>query len=229
MKTILRSLIALIIFLSAPKIHAQDFQSFIHDNYAGATGMFYNPASIADSRYKFDMEFIGLSNRLENNWVKLDNEFIFNWFRYQEADFKDKYLTMADNNQNKSALLGLEVRPLNFMFSYNEKNSFGFSTRLRAMANVDGIPHDAALLIFNGNDVDSLMKRHVFEDMSQVAVSWAEYGATWGRVLIDNKSDHFLKAGVTAKLLQGIGSVYLYEKYLEYDLRGSGYCNSCNG
>jgi outer membrane protein OmpA-like peptidoglycan-associated protein len=217
MKNLLRSFIISLFIFSGSEIKAQDFLTFIHDNYAGATGMHYNPASIVDSRYKFDMEFIGFSNRIENNWVNIDNSLIFNWFKWNEANFKNNYLSMSPNGQTKDVYLGLEARAFSFMFNLNKKNAIGFSFRTRAIANFDNIPESAALLVFNGNDVDSLLKHHVFEDLSQTVTTWAEYGISWGRVIIDNQQ-HFLKAGATAKLLQGIGSIYLYEKYLEYDL-----------
>ncbi len=218
MNRILRSLLILVLLAAMNPVKSQDFSTFIHDNYAGSTGMFYNPASIADSRYKFDMEIFGLSNRIDNNWVQIDNDAIFKWFRWKEVDFKNNYLTLATESGNKYAILNIEARPLNFMFSYNSKNSFGFGTRVRGVVNLDDIPEDAATLAFNNNNVASLMKHHVFENMGQMAVSWAEYGFTWGRVLLDEQSEHFVKAGVTAKLLQGIGAIYLYEKYLEYNL-----------
>lgn len=220
MNKILRSIIFTFLVFISTLTKAQDFQTFVHDNYAGATGMFYNPATIADSRYKFDMEFFGISNRLSNNWVQLDNSIIFNWYKWQEANFKNNYLTMIANGQSKDVFLNLEARTLSFMASLNEKNSFGFSFRARAIVNLDNVPEDAAILIFNGNNVDTLLKHHVFEDISQTAVTWGEYGLSYARVLTNTQSPHFFKAGITAKLLQGIGAIYFNEKYLEYDLTG---------
>ena len=219
MKTTLRSFFISLIALLATTGQAQNFQSLIHDNYSGVTGMFYNPATIVDSRYKFDMEFVGFSNRLDNNWVALDNKAIFNWYNWQEGDFKSRYLKQASYGGDKSVFLGLEARLLSFMFNINDKNSLGFGSRLRVMVNFDNIPEDAANLIFNNNNVTSLFNKPLeFNNLGQMATTWAEYQVSYGRVLLDNQSEHFLKAGVSAKLLQGMGAIYLYQKDLNYSL-----------
>ena len=73
MKNYFSSILILFALISGSyKTEAQDFLPFIHDNYAGATGMVYNPSSIVDSRYKFDMELLGFSNRIENNLAQIN-------------------------------------------------------------------------------------------------------------------------------------------------------------
>jgi outer membrane protein OmpA-like peptidoglycan-associated protein len=218
MKIFLRSIILFFLVNTALPAGSQDFMPFIHDNYAGVTGMFYNPSSIVDSRYRFDMEFVGASDRIDNNWVLIDRSVLFNWATWKEDDFKKNHMDMVIDGHNKSAFMGAEARLLSFMANLDQKNAIGFSVRGRAIINFDNIPENAAILMFNNNNVDSLLTHHVFEDMSQEATAFFEYGLTYARVFLDNESDHFLKAGLTAKLLQGTGSLYLYEDYMEYDL-----------
>ena len=217
MKRVLLSMLLAFLITGTTFVKAQDFMPFIHDNYAGATGMFYNPSSIVDSRYKFDMEFLGFADRIENNWVLIDRSVLFNWAAWQESDFQNNHMEMVVDGHNKSAFLGVEGRGLSFMLNLNKKNALGFSVRGRAIMNFDNVPEEAAILMFNNNDVDSLFKHHIFQDVSQELTAFFEYGLTYGRVLLYNK-EQFLKAGLTAKLLQGAGSAYLYEDYLEYDL-----------
>lgn len=196
---------------------AQNYLPFVSDNYAGATGMLFQPASIADSRYKFDMEFFGFSSRIDNNWVGVDKDLIFNLKFLSEEGLKTKDFTQIENDDNKNVLLDMEFKGINFMLALNEKNSIGFSTRGRFMMNFNNIPLKAADLTFELNNILDLKNEDLeFYDVSQVAASWAETGITYSRVLLDGGKSHFLKGGVTAKYLMGIGALYLYEKEIIY-------------
>ncbi len=85
------------------------------------------------------------------------------------------------------------------------------------MINFNNLDPDAANLILGSDDVVSSNNKFSFQDMSQQAVAWAEYGLTYSQVFLDNDK-HFVKAGITGKLLQGMGAMYLYEKNLSYDV-----------
>ncbi len=207
------------IFIQTKTVYSQNFLAFSNDNYAGATGMFYQPASIADSRYKFDMELMGASTRIENNWWGIDSKVIFNPKSIQDTLFIKKYVDVIDNNDPKYISQALEARLLSFMVSLGEKRSIGFSVRARQLINLDNIDPEAADLMLNANDIPELFKKPLdYEDMSVNAVAWVEYGVTYAQVLL-NKKKHFLKGGLTVKLLQGMGSAYLYETSLKYELQ----------
>lgn len=220
MKSKLLTIIILlnICFFAPQNIKAQNFLSFANDNYSGATGMFYQPASIADSRYKFDMEFMGASTRVENNWWGIDRAVLFNFNAFQDSNFSDKYLSPVDNDDPKFVNQAIEARVLSFMVSLSPKSAFGFSVRVRQMINFDNLNADAANLILEKNNIPELFNTDLkYEDMSQQAVAWAEYGFTYSQVVYD-QNKHFLKVGVTGKLLQGMGAIYLYERELSYTL-----------
>lgn len=83
--------------ISTESAKSQNFLAFSNDNYSGATGMMYQPASIADSRYKFDMEVFAASSRIENNWWSVDHSVLFNFKTMQDSNFRGDYLTALDN------------------------------------------------------------------------------------------------------------------------------------
>jgi len=197
---------------------AQDFESFIHDNYSGASGMYHNPANISDSRYKFDMEMLGAAVRLENNWYQLDPSVIFNIKSFEDPDFADKYLTTIENDLPKNVYQSVEVRLLSFMLNISDKSAIGLSIRAREMINMDNIDADAAKLMTSANKVDDLLYKPLhFQNMSQTFVGWMDYGLTYSQIIVDQRK-HFLKAGLTARLLQGMGAVYLFEKDMKYSI-----------
>ena len=51
-------------------------------------------------------------------------------------------------------------------------------------------------------------------------MTWAEYGLSYARVLKED-GEHFLKAGVTVKLLQGLEAAYLNIKNLDFNFTTS--------
>ncbi|MFM2362562.1 MAG: hypothetical protein RLZZ316_1464, partial [Bacteroidota bacterium] len=50
-------------------VYAQENIGMASGNYAGITGVWFNPASIADSRYKFDVNIIGVNSYFNNNYL----------------------------------------------------------------------------------------------------------------------------------------------------------------
>ena len=46
---------------------AQDFPGYRAGNYTGVNGVFFNPANLADSRYRFDFNLISVSSFVGNN------------------------------------------------------------------------------------------------------------------------------------------------------------------
>src|SRR5690606_16235384 len=82
--------------------------------------------------------------------------------------------------------------------------------------NLDGLSRDLANAAYNEfNDTSLFLKNFKSDDIHLAQMTWAEYGITYARVLVD-KEKHFVKAGATAKVLQGAGAGYFNVKNLEY-------------
>ena len=73
-------------------------------NYAGVTGMTLNPASIVDSRLKFDINLIGISNYYSNNYLSVKRDALVTG-----AFFKDKYKdwSLVQRDRSQTRLLGV--------------------------------------------------------------------------------------------------------------------------
>src|SRR5687767_7701625 len=52
---------------SAFALNAQSFSGLRTGNYTGVNGVFYNPANIADSRYKYDVNLFSIDMLVSNN------------------------------------------------------------------------------------------------------------------------------------------------------------------
>lgn len=226
---------------------AQDFQGLQTSNYAGVLGVYSNPANIADNRLKFDLTLFGINLDVQNNYVGVkrssikgaklkdvtrtdangntttSKEFVLpasgNWDstnRNSPYYWKNNFITKT-NSKNKSVYANTRVVLPSFMISLNRKNSIAFNWGLRNYVNVDGISPDLAKLAYEEFIYPSLWVTNLNnKKLSINQMSWAEYGLTYARVLKED-GKHFLKAGATVKLLQGIEAVYLRIENLDYN------------
>ena len=66
MKPILSIVVLLFIITTA---HAQSFTGYSSCNYTGVTGVFFNPAYAADSRYHWDLNLVQVNASVYNDAV----------------------------------------------------------------------------------------------------------------------------------------------------------------
>ncbi|MGZ4048688.1 MAG: DUF5723 family protein, partial [Bacteroidia bacterium] len=226
MKKILLFAISAFLFISSAK--SQDFLGYINSNYSGVTGTDLNPASVVDSRYKVDVNLVGVSLNLYNNYVGLKRSalkhngkaFDFsdgNYPAFKDNNFQKDYLDTRSNNKTKSVYLDNQIYLPSVLVSINQDNAIAVKWKVRTMMNVDGIEPDLAAQIYAGLK-DSSQWTHQLQNkkFSIQTMSWAEYGITYGHVF-KRDGPHFLKAGITVKLIQGLQAAYMYADNLKYN------------
>lgn len=244
-------LIAVIVFGLAPISKGQDFLPFVNDNYAGISGVYLNPASIANSRYIADVTLFGASINRYNNFLTVDRKYPFNGLLAPDknskfVDASGKELTWGDldrftaiangvwkeklDRTNKWLYGGGQLQALNFMVSINQNWAIGFTARGRQNVNVEDVSEVFAHAAFNdmvvydywyGNSGDRFYNGNFRVNIHR----WAEYGLTGAGVLF-NSGKHMIKAGATVKLLQGLGAFYLNSEMTGieiYDAQNTGF------
>lgn len=206
-KKLFFSIVIVFIGLSS---QAQDFLPFANDNYSGVTGVYLQPASIADSRYKLDITIAGLSFNVNNNFLFLDKKHILHF-----SKLKDNVQQNLDGS-TKFIFQNAQIPALNMMYSINSKWSVAFTARAREYLNGDNFSDEMAQFAYNAiinndfsiNDIDDLGAILYNQNPKANITSWAEYGLTGSVVLWKNKQ-HFVKTGLTVKLLQGLSATYM--------------------
>jgi outer membrane protein OmpA-like peptidoglycan-associated protein len=224
--------------LSTTQIKAQDYLGFNQSNYAGVTGIYQQPASIADGRMKFDMTLGGTSIYAYNNYVSMKHDAlnktaswgtiinnpdkIDKYFpNFNDPKFSTNYLSENINAKDKSVYVANRISGPSFMVNINRKNAIAFSSSVRNYVNVDGVSPDLAKLAFNEFKYTSLWVTDLKnKNLSVQEMSWAEYGLTFAHVFKED-NEHYFKAGLTVKLLQGIQSAYVFVKDLDYNFKTS--------
>jgi len=205
---------------------SQDFAGFNQSNYAGVSGIHIQPASIVDSRMKFDMNLIGLNVSAYNNYIGVKRDAFkkegswanANFPAFSDTAFADKYLVEKTSNKDKSIYFSNRIQGPSFMVNINRKNAIAFTSNVRTYVNIDGVSPDLAKLAYNEFKYPSLWVTNLNnKNLSIQEMTWAEYGLTFAHVFKDD-NEHYFKAGATVKLLQGIQSAYMFIKNLDYNV-----------
>lgn len=191
--------------LSLLQSNAQVFPGLNTGNYSGVNGVFSNPANIADSRYRFDINLFSMSLSAANDKASFTIKNI-------SSDFK------GDSIRNKvfgkdagpaSGMFQLDFHGPSLMFNVG-KNSFAVTTRARAMANIVDMDGKLFNKLSQGFSYDASLPYTISssQNMRLAINAWSEYGVSYGRV-ITQKGPHFLKGGITLKYLAGAGNGYI--------------------
>lgn len=205
----------LLVFMVSAK--AQSYMGFLTDNYSGVHGVISNPANIVDSRFKTDVNIIGVSAFTANDYFGASLGDIFD----DDFDFEDDAKRFPEDKNN---LVGnLDVLGPAFMFNIDEKNSIAIYSRARAFWNVNDANGETLESLID--DLDDDISFNVDPgDLYASAHAWAEIGVSYGRVIM-NKDEHFLKGGVTLKYLQGLGTAYARGTELSVDFDANAIVN----
>lgn len=200
--------------MAAWGIEAQSYIGYLSDNYSGVHGIISNPANIVDSRFKTDVNLAGASSFFGNDYygVKLSDVF--------DSDFDIDENSNKHPKDNNNLFGNADVLGPSFMFNINPTNSIALFTRARVGYNINKINGETYENI--SNDFDENEDFMVEEDdFYLTANAWAEVGLSYATVLM-NKEQHFLKAGISLKYLQGLGNAYASGKNVNIDYDADG-------
>ncbi|HNX42983.1 MAG TPA: DUF5723 family protein [Bacteroidales bacterium] len=202
--------------------YSQRYLPFASSNYAGVTGVYLQPASIADSRYKFDLTIAGVEGTFNNNYIGLDPYYLLNPKKFSTdwdaEDFdKEDFLSENTSSDDKSMIINFQAETMSFMASVSNKASIALTFGTRGIINLDNMSHELAKIIYESDNYEDYLKQDLRDANVNIQGNfWTEFGFTYSRVILD-EGEHFLKAGATVKLLQGVGSFYGFAKEFSYN------------
>jgi hypothetical protein len=215
----LRASIAGLFLIST--LQAQDIPGYVTSEYAGISGFNLNPASIADSRYKFDMSLAGGGYSIYNDYLSLNGGFYKEIWKPSGEDFATKYIVENPIDKPRSVDMSANLQFPSFMITLGRTSAIAFNSRLRYAFNIDRMNKDLANLAYNGLDVPSLYNIRLKNDQFSVnTMLWQEFGLGYAQVL-KAKGQHFFKVGGQIKWVQGISAAYFYARNLNYEWKNS--------
>ncbi|MEO8770074.1 MAG: DUF5723 family protein [Ferruginibacter sp.] len=208
MKKCLLSISVLLLSLIVFKSNAQIFPGYRTDNYNGVNGVIFNPANIADSRYKWSVNLVAGNVFVGNNQSRLG-------FRDIGRSFKSDSLKnrlLNGEKPNIKSLITADVLGPSFMISTKSGSAFAFTSRSRVFSNVSGVDGSLAKSVIDGGTADGSaypLAFGAYQNAKINTVGWTEFGLSYATVLSKKGSRNFLKAGLTVKYLAGTTNSYL--------------------
>ena len=237
---------------------AQEYLGLRQSNFSGIMGSDLNPASIADSRYRFDVLLFGTYlGAYQNHMVFNTKKMPYWWGKSFDSEDKiaDAWMTDEDLNllvsadsidyyknrgegqmfeidngdKRRSAFINIELDVLNFMVTLDRKRAIGFQIRNRTFFNLDDASPELIRLATHGFDFKKVFDQQINDEKLNLSMnSWIEYNLNYAQILSD-KEEHFFKVGGKLKFLQGVGSFYLHSKNLNFNIKNDSTANAISG
>lgn len=187
--------------------HAQIFPGYQNSHFAGIHGVSTNPASAAGTRYKWDVNIVGLDVKAGNTYVS--------FLKSSVLAPPDKFVRNTDyfydtlGSGKQYAWGSIDVMMPSVLYSINTESSVAFTWRVRGMANGGGIQTSSAnLLADNFPDNPKYYNKTVADKYGAgMAHGWNEFGFTYARTIRDDYNGRW-KAGATLKFLSGFAAGY---------------------
>src|ERR1700758_300910 len=104
---------------------AQDYLGFNQSNYAGVSGIYAQPASIANGRDRFDLSLAGVSFYAYNNYIGINKQAFCQPFgpgpggfhNFSDPNFQKDFMTTNESSQTKTVFLGSRIAGPSFLIN----------------------------------------------------------------------------------------------------------------
>ncbi len=220
--------------------NAQYFQGFVSSNYAGTNGMYFNPATLADTRYRVYVNVASMNLNFANNYAEAklpysSYQFVkqhasgkySNWeyFFYNNSNNKldslkawkddNSYLGENINGKDKYINLSAELRGPAFSYSWNNKNTIAVGSRVMAGFQVNDIAEPFARFAAYGLDKSQtqpyLNILQLDNSFGLNIGAYTELSASYARKIVD-LGKHYFTGGVSLKYYQGLAALFVQNK-----------------
>jgi len=144
------SIIFLWLFCSLVTL-GQRQNAMVHDNYGGYVTAQYNPANLADTRFKFNMNVVGVNAHLQNNYLQLETPHSIYKFLHWSLDsnfgtqnfeypFIESYVKENLNGKDKFIYSNASVNGFSMQFGRDDKSGWAVGLTTKAFAKVANLP-----------------------------------------------------------------------------------------
>lgn len=216
-----------LVFCTLPfwEVKAQEFSPFMVSPYAGVTAGQINPASIAGTKYKFDVTVFGGSAGSHNDLLifprktQLFNINFYSDMNSHRSDFMKGNLPQDARDDIKRYLsrtkgdwgsqdtyggyLGVQMDIAHIMYSFSDRFSLAAGYSRKAFAKFDDIPEGIAAAGLRKHVAGAPVPTNTrsYSDAASTFVAmYDQISVTGAYTFIDNEM-HKLKGGLTAKVL----------------------------
>ena len=196
----------LIIFIAVLASHltwSQDNLGIAGSNYAPLNTIYVNPSSIVDSKAYIDINLIGVGAYAHNDFIYLPKE-SFNFMAFVGTPGQDINYTYNTGQSRYKVVADVDVRGPSMMFNV-KKSAIGFTTAVRSVTDVRGVSEEAINFGLHGWNYEPQLNRQLdLRNLRVTSLNWAEFGITYGTILLQNQNNDLLTGGVSVKRLIGV-------------------------
>jgi len=180
--------------------YSQSFIGYGYDNYSGVNGMILNPATLADNKYKVNVNLLSVSALAGNNAYEMDRSRLFG-FHFKNLNEGNGFFK-ANNTAYKYIYTNLDILGPSATISLTPKDGLGLLTRVRVIGNEYNLGDP--LFRLTGISNPAFYNVDIVNRSLQVKMnSFAEAGISYGRVLFkDDRTE--MKLGITGKYIVGL-------------------------
>jgi outer membrane protein OmpA-like peptidoglycan-associated protein len=195
-----KSVVFLLGMLLCMTAYSQSFIGYGYDNYSGVNGVLLNPGTLADSKYKVDINLFAVSAFAGNNAYEMDRSRLFG-FHFKGLSDSNGYEKMP-NTAYKYLYFNTDILGPSATINLTKKDALGLITRMRVIGNEYNLGNPLFQLL--GTPNANFYNTNILNRSLQAKMNaFAEAGVSYGRVLM--KTDHSeLKVGITGKYISGI-------------------------
>ncbi len=119
----------------------------------------------------------------------------------------------------RRAYMDLNVDIMNVMVSINRTMAVSLGIKQRTFVNLDHLSPELVTLAQNSLEWSDLWNTELDDQLLNISMnSWMEYNLGFAMTVYDEE-EHFVKAGVKMKFLQGLGAFYLYTDDVQYNFK----------
>lgn len=204
-----RKVFLLTLLVLSTGLWAQRFNGFIYSDFSGILGARVQPASIAGSPYKWDINLVNGNGYVTNNIANIEQNGETSSI-IRNIDQKTKFL---------QANLGLGG--ISGMMSLPNQQAIGFQYQIRGHASGNNLSPDFISQVNRFTDM-RFLNTAVSDQRGDFAASlWRELSFTYAAVVADDGFNRW-KVGVTAKIINSYGSIFAKLNDLDYGIDNAG-------
>ncbi|MCU0328350.1 MAG: DUF5723 family protein [Chitinophagales bacterium] len=207
-----------LIFFKVLNLKAQNSFGQYSSTYSGVHALGYNPAEIADSRYKFHASLLSLSAMASNTLAGISSD---NFPIPQDAgndSLKRKYYPLVNPNGMNAAYAQVN-QVFGLMYSVNEKVSFALHGGFNVNVAANGIDGKLGRYIYDNRDTSSYGPNNSNNLNASIAL-YGQIGLTMAAVLKDGPRAK-IKLGLTPKIYMGLFGMYAQAEDIDMSLKDS--------
>lgn len=196
----------------------QTYPGYRTSNYTGVNGLFFNPANLADNRFKWDINLFAINGFVGTDQGGLKFSDITKSFN--STDLRNNLLK---GKTNINSLDYVDVLGPSAMISLSPKTSVAIFTRSRVFSNARNVNGNLASALIDPANSGITTPVTLTGGNSLVhATGWTDFGGSVAQVFTPKESHSFFKGGISLKYMAGTADSYLTTNGLTGSLQNIG-------